>query len=208
VGTGLLAVPVLAGSAAYAIGEARRGALGLGRQPGKGQGVYATPPIAAMGRGAPKLLPLKPHKALHLSGIDNGVVAVPGMITMMHMTANGKVMGKFPVHGGLRWIGWMATAVMAGAAIAMGVTGIVWPAWPVAGLRNLGGGIIVLRSHRLETCNGQGSHQGFGSTGQGQGQGGRRQGNRRQEARRGRKGRQGWRESPQRRWRHEGRAAR
>jgi Mn2+/Fe2+ NRAMP family transporter len=57
--------------------------------------------------------------------VINGVVAVPVMITMMHMTANAKVMGKFPVHHGLRWIGWMATAVMAAAAIAMGVTAIV-----------------------------------------------------------------------------------
>ena len=55
----------------------------------------------------------------------NGVVAVPVMITMMHMTANPKVMGKFPVHDGLRLIGWMATAVMAAAAIAMGVTAVL-----------------------------------------------------------------------------------
>jgi Mn2+/Fe2+ NRAMP family transporter len=47
------------------------------------------------------------------------------MITMMHMTANPKVMGKFPVHDGLRLIGWMATAVMAAAAIAMGVTAVL-----------------------------------------------------------------------------------
>jgi Mn2+/Fe2+ NRAMP family transporter len=53
------------------------------------------------------------------------VVAVPVMVAMMHMTANQKVMGKFPVHDGLRLIGWMATAVMAAAAIAMGVTAIV-----------------------------------------------------------------------------------
>jgi Mn2+/Fe2+ NRAMP family transporter len=45
------------------------------------------------------------------------------MITMMHMTANPKVMGKFPVQDGLQWIGWVATAVM--AAVAMGVTVIL-----------------------------------------------------------------------------------
>jgi Mn2+/Fe2+ NRAMP family transporter len=57
--------------------------------------------------------------------VINGVVAVPVMITMMHMTANPKVMGKFPVHDGLRLIGWMATVVMAAAAIAMGFTAIL-----------------------------------------------------------------------------------
>src|SRR5262249_53619491 len=208
VGTGLLAVPVLAGSAAYAIGEARRWPVGLGRKPEKAKAFYATLTIATMVGVALNFSPINPIKALYWSAVINGVVAVPVMITMMHMTANAKVMGKFPVHDGLRWIGWMATAVMAAAAIPMGVPAIVGPSWRGPGLRNLGGGIIVLRSHRLETCNGQGSHQGFGPTGQGQGQGGRRQGNRRQEARRGREGRQGRRESPQRRWRHEGCAAR
>jgi Mn2+/Fe2+ NRAMP family transporter len=64
-------------------------------------------------------------KALYWSAVINGVVAVPVMITMMHMTANPKVMGKFPVHDGLRLIDWMATAVMAAAAIAMGVTAVL-----------------------------------------------------------------------------------
>ena len=52
-------------------------------------------------------------------------IAVPVMVAMMHMTANPKVMGKFPVHDGLRLVGWIATAVMAAAAIAMGVTAVV-----------------------------------------------------------------------------------
>jgi Mn2+/Fe2+ NRAMP family transporter len=57
--------------------------------------------------------------------VINGVVAVPVMITMMHMTANPKIMGKFPVHDGLRWVGWMSTAVMAAAGIAMTVTMVI-----------------------------------------------------------------------------------
>jgi Mn2+/Fe2+ NRAMP family transporter len=125
VGTGLLAVPVLAGSAAYAIGEARRWPVGLGRKPEKAKAFYATLTIATMVGVALNFSPINPIKALYWSAVINGVVAVPVMITMMHMTANAKVMGKFPVHDGLRWIGWMATAVMAAAAIAMGVTAIV-----------------------------------------------------------------------------------
>jgi NRAMP (natural resistance-associated macrophage protein)-like metal ion transporter len=125
VGTGLLAVPVLAGSAAYAIGEARRWPVGLGRKPERAKAFYATLTIATMVGVALNFSPINPIKALYWSAVINGVVAVPVMITMMHMTANPKVMGKFPVHDGLRLIGWMATAVMAAAAIAMGVTAVL-----------------------------------------------------------------------------------
>jgi NRAMP (natural resistance-associated macrophage protein)-like metal ion transporter len=122
VGTGLLAVPVLAGSAAYAIGEARRWPVGLGRKPKQAKGFYATLAIATMLGVALNFSPINPIKALYWSAVINGVVAVPIMVAMMHMTGNPKIMGKFPVHDGLRWIGWMATAVMAAAAIVMGVT--------------------------------------------------------------------------------------
>ena len=125
IGTGLLAVPVLAGSAAYAIGEARRWPVGLGRKPEKAKAFYATLTIATMVGVALNFSSINPIKALYWSAVINGVVAVPVMVAMMHMTANPKVMGKFPVHDGLRLIGWMATAVMAAAAIAMGVTAIV-----------------------------------------------------------------------------------
>ena len=125
IGTGLLAVPVLAGSAAYAIGEARRWPVGLGRKPEKAKAFYATLTIATMVGVALNFSSINPIKALYWSAVINGVVAVPVMVAMMHMTANAKVMGKFPVHDGLRLVGWMATAVMAAAAIAMGVTAIV-----------------------------------------------------------------------------------
>ena len=125
IGTGLLAVPVLAGSAAYAIGEARRWPVGLGRKLEKAKAFYATLTIATMVGVALNFSSINPIKALYWSAVINGVVAVPIMVAMMHMTANPKVMGKFPVHDGLRLIGWMATAVMAAAAIAMGVTAIV-----------------------------------------------------------------------------------
>ena len=68
---------------------------------------------------------VNPIKALYWSAVINGVVAVPVMITMMHMTSNPKVMGKFPVNDGLRLVGWLSTAVMGVAAVAMTVTAIV-----------------------------------------------------------------------------------
>lgn len=122
VGTGLLAVPVLAGSAAYAIGEASKWPVGLGRKPNKAKGFYATLAIATMLGVALNFSPINPIKALYWSAVINGVVAVPIMIAMMHMTNNPRIMGKFRIHDGLRWIGWMATAVMAAAAIVMGLT--------------------------------------------------------------------------------------
>jgi NRAMP (natural resistance-associated macrophage protein)-like metal ion transporter len=122
VGTGLLAVPVLAASAAYAISEASKWPVGLGRKPEKAKGFYATLAIATMLGVALNFSPINPIKALYWSAVINGVVAVPIMITMMHMTGNPKIMGKFPIHDGLRWIGWMATAVMTLAVIVMGVT--------------------------------------------------------------------------------------
>jgi NRAMP (natural resistance-associated macrophage protein)-like metal ion transporter len=122
IGTGLLAVPVLAGSAAYAVGEARKWPVGLGRKPKQAKAFYATLTIATMIGVALNFSPINPIRALYWSAVINGVVAVPVMIIMMHMTANPKVMGKFPVSDGLRSVGWIATAVMAAAAVAMGVT--------------------------------------------------------------------------------------
>jgi len=122
IGTGLLAVPVLAGSAAYAIGEARKWPVGLGRKPAKAKAFYSTLAIATMLGVALNFSPVNPIKALYWSAVINGVVAVPIMISMMHMTGNPKIMGRFSIHDGLRWIGWIATAVMGVAAVAMGVS--------------------------------------------------------------------------------------
>jgi NRAMP (natural resistance-associated macrophage protein)-like metal ion transporter len=122
IGTGLLAVPVLAGSAAYAIGEARKWPVGLGHKPAKAKAFYSTLAIATMLGVALNFSPVNPIKALYWSAVINGVVAVPIMISMMHMTGNPKIMGRFSIHDGLRWIGWIATAVMGVAAVAMGVS--------------------------------------------------------------------------------------
>jgi Natural resistance-associated macrophage protein-like len=61
---------------------------------------------------------LNPIKALYWSAVINGVVAVPVMIAMMDMTSNPKIMGRFRIHDGLRFMGWITTAVMAVAAYA------------------------------------------------------------------------------------------
>jgi len=125
IGTGLLAVPVLAGSAAYAVGEARRWPVGLARKPARAKGFYGTLGLATAIGVAINFSPIDPIRALFWSAVINGVVAVPVMAVMMHMTGNPKIMGKFRVHDGLRFLGWVSTGVMAAAAVGMVATSVL-----------------------------------------------------------------------------------
>jgi NRAMP (natural resistance-associated macrophage protein)-like metal ion transporter len=122
VGTGLLAVPVLAGSAAYAVGEAGQWPVGLARRPLQAKAFYVTIAVATLVGVAMNFTPVNPIRALFWSAVINGVVAVPVMALMMLVTADPRLMGKYPVTGALRVFGWIATGVMAAAAIGMGVT--------------------------------------------------------------------------------------
>jgi len=124
IGTGLLAIPVLAGSAAYAFAEARKWPAGLARKPKAAKAFYGTITAATLVGALINFSNVDPFNALYWSAVTNGLVAVPVMATLMHMTANPKIMGKFRVHDGLRATGWIATAVMATAAAAMIVSSI------------------------------------------------------------------------------------
>lgn len=119
VGTGIMAVPVLAGSSAYAIGEARKWPVGLARQPSEAKAFYATVVIATLLGMILDFTPLDPIKALFWSAVINGVVAVPVMAIMMLLSGEEQAMGKFTVRGWLKGLGWLATAMMAFAAAAM-----------------------------------------------------------------------------------------
>jgi NRAMP (natural resistance-associated macrophage protein)-like metal ion transporter len=125
IGTGFLAVPVLAGSAAYALGESRRWPVGLARKPLAARAFYATIVIATLAGIAISLSPVDPIKALFWSAVINGVVAVPVMVMMMLITANKAIMGKFAVKGVRSIVGWLATGVMAAAAVGMVVTAML-----------------------------------------------------------------------------------
>jgi Mn2+/Fe2+ NRAMP family transporter len=119
IGTGLLAVPVLAGSAAYAVGEAFKWPVGLSRKPKHAKAFYSILSAAtALGMGI-TLTPLDPIKALYWSAVINGVVAVPVMSVMMSITAERKIMKKFIIVGWLRWLGWTSTAAMAASVVGM-----------------------------------------------------------------------------------------
>ena len=122
VGTGLLAVPVLAGSAGYAVAECFgwEGSLEL---PARGApGFYLTVAAATLAGLGAALTPLDPIRMLFWSAVVNGVVAVPLMVAMMIVVASYKIMGKFAASRALMIGGWGATALMAVVVAAMLLT--------------------------------------------------------------------------------------
>jgi Mn2+/Fe2+ NRAMP family transporter len=119
IGTGLLAVPVLAGSAAYAVAEAMGWPAGLGRRPREAKAFYATVAIGTLVGVGINFVQIDPIKALFWSAVINGVVAVPVMTMMMMLTTRRDVMGQFTLPRALRLLGWLSTAVMAAAVTTM-----------------------------------------------------------------------------------------
>ncbi len=120
VGTGLLAIPVLAGATAYAIGESRRWPVGLARRPKEAVAFYA---VLALSGGigiALNFTPINPIAALYWSAVINGVLAVPVMVLLMVMARHKGVMGRFVVGGPLYWLGWLSTTAMGLSVVAMG----------------------------------------------------------------------------------------
>ena len=125
IGTGLLAVPVLAGSAAYAMGEAFKWPVGLGLKAKRAKAFYGTIAIAFLLGALLNFSPIDPIKALFWSAVVNGVVAVPVMVVMMILSCRTSVMGEFTLGPILRTFGWLATGAMALAAVGMFAT-IQW----------------------------------------------------------------------------------
>jgi NRAMP (natural resistance-associated macrophage protein)-like metal ion transporter len=119
VGTGLLAVPVLAGATAFATAECQGWKCGLEYKPWQAWGFYA---VIALAMGLGVLIdfsPIDPIQALVWSAVINGVVAVPIMAVMMIIVSRKSVMGLFTATPVQKIFGWLATAVMAAAAVAM-----------------------------------------------------------------------------------------
>ncbi|HVJ35711.1 MAG TPA: divalent metal cation transporter [Terriglobia bacterium] len=119
IGTGLLAVPVLAGSVAYAFGESRGWKCGLENKPWEAVGFYTVLSLATLLGLAVDYSPLDPIKALFWSAVLNGVISVPIMIAMMIVASRRHEMGDFIASLGQRIFGWLTVAVMAAAALAM-----------------------------------------------------------------------------------------
>ena len=113
VGTGMLAVPVLAGSAAYAVSEVFGWTEGLDRRPREAKAFYATIAAATLGGAALTFTGLDPIKALYWSAVVNGVLAAPLMAVMMVIAVNTRVMGRLTLPLPMVLGGWLATLVMA-----------------------------------------------------------------------------------------------
>ncbi len=122
IGTGMLAVPILAASAAYAVAETFEWRIGLGLQPWAGRGFYLILGAATLLGVALNFTPVDPIKALFWSAVINGVSAVPIMFVVMLLASRRDVMGALVIPRYLRVLGWLATTVMLLAVIAMVMT--------------------------------------------------------------------------------------
>lgn len=123
IGIGLLAVPVLAGSGAYALGEALGWTTGLERKPGEARAFYVTIAASTFAGIAINFIGLDPIKALFWSAVINGVVAVPLMVIIMLIGMRGDVMGRFVLPRPLWAMGWLCTLTM---AVAVGLMFWFW----------------------------------------------------------------------------------
>ena len=119
VGTGLLAIPVLAGSAAYAVAEAMKWPIGLDRLPLEAKGFYGIIVLATLLGASIDFTSIDPIRALIWSAVLNGVIAVPIMALMMRMAVRPDIMGPFTIRRRLHRLGWFATALMTIAVVAM-----------------------------------------------------------------------------------------
>jgi NRAMP (natural resistance-associated macrophage protein)-like metal ion transporter len=119
VGTGLLAIPVLAGSAAYAIGEGRKWPVGLSRKPKEAVAFYCVLALSVVLGVVLNFTGIDPIKALYWSAVINGILAAPVMVIMMLLVRRPSVMGDLVVRGPVYWLGWLATAAMAFCIVGM-----------------------------------------------------------------------------------------
>lgn len=122
VGTGMLAIPTLAGSIAYAAAETFRWPKGLDRKYYEATGFYAVVALATLLGIGINLTPIDPMKALYWSAVLNGVIAVPLMVMIMLMARRRSIMGEFTASTVLSVGGWLATIAMAAASLALFVS--------------------------------------------------------------------------------------
>jgi Mn2+/Fe2+ NRAMP family transporter len=118
-GVGLIGVPVLAGSAAYALSEAMGWNWGLERKATDARGFYGVISVSVLAGLIIQYSPISPMKALFWSAVINGVVAVPLMVVIILLVSKKSVMGAFTAGRSIVILGWIATAVVAAAAVRM-----------------------------------------------------------------------------------------
>jgi NRAMP (natural resistance-associated macrophage protein)-like metal ion transporter len=119
VGTGLLAIPVLAGSAAYAMAGTFHWKSSLDNEFSAARKFYAIIIVSTLAGVGFTFAPIDPIKALYWSAVLNGVIAVPVMVIMMAVASSQKIMGALKISGRLRVLGWLCTGIMLVAVLAM-----------------------------------------------------------------------------------------
>jgi len=117
IGTGLLAVPVLAGSAAYALSETFGWAEGLDKKPHAARAFYGAIALAVLGGVAFNFLGIDPIRALYWTAVINGLLAPPLMVMTLLIARNPRIMGRLVISRGLAGLGWLATLVMSAAGV-------------------------------------------------------------------------------------------
>ncbi|MGF6778622.1 NRAMP family divalent metal transporter [Paraburkholderia sp. GAS334] len=122
-GVGMIGVPVLAGSAAYALSETMGWKEGLERKANDARGFYGVIAVSVLAGFAIQYSPVSPMKALFWSAVINGVVAVPLMVVIIVLVSTKRVMGVYTAGRTLVFLGWLATAIMGAAAIRMFMPG-------------------------------------------------------------------------------------
>jgi NRAMP (natural resistance-associated macrophage protein)-like metal ion transporter len=125
IGTGLLAIPVLAGSGAYAVAELFGWPSTLEAKFPEAIGFYAIIFAATVIGFAMGFLPINPIKLLVWTAVINGIVAAPIMAMMMLIVSNRSAMGRFRARPSLAWAGWGATALM-----GITVAALLWSLLP------------------------------------------------------------------------------
>lgn len=124
IGTGMLALPVLAGSAAYAVASLLKVRKGLDLALGSARAFYAILAGAMAVGAAIGVAGIDPIKALYWSAVINGVISVPIMVAVMMAATRPKIMGRLVLEPAWRWLGWAATWAMGLATLAM-----FWSFW-------------------------------------------------------------------------------
>ena len=122
IGTGLLALPVLAGSAAFAVGEALKFRTSLEDKPSHAKRFYGVLIFSTLLGMLLIYVGLNPIRALFWSAVINGIISAPIMVVIMLMASRLKIMGAFTILSVWRWLGWAATAVMLIAVILFFLT--------------------------------------------------------------------------------------
>jgi Mn2+/Fe2+ NRAMP family transporter len=125
IGAGLLTLPALSTSTAFAVGELMSWRVGRRYTPGHARGFYATIALATALAVALNFTAINPMRALYWSAVLNGVIAVPLLAAVMYLATRASVMGVLQLPAGLRTLGWAATAVMSSSVAALALAWLV-----------------------------------------------------------------------------------